>query len=86
MAQPKNTAAAVEVGLDVHPQLFALDRAAHVEEQTRLPRMDLRVAALTPIGGDGAWVERILGGDGIEVTDDVQLDPPSRLEDKRPDP
>ena len=36
VAQPEDIAAAVEVGLDVHPQLFALDRTAHVEEQARL--------------------------------------------------
>ena len=40
----------------------------------------LRVAALAPVDGDGAWVEGVLGGDGIEVTDDVELDPSSRLE------
>ena len=84
VAQPEDVAAAVEVGLDVHPQLFALDRTAHVEEQARLARMELRVAALAPIDGDGARIEGILGADRIEVADDVELDPPSDLEGNPP--
>ena len=85
VAQSKDTAAAVEVGLDVHPQLSALDRTAHVEEQPRLFGNEIRVGAFAPIRGDRAGVEGILGADGVEVTDDVQLDPSSRLEGKPPD-
>ena len=44
-----------------------------------------RVAALAPIDGDGARVEGILGADRIEVADDIQLDPSSRLEGKPAD-
>ena len=84
MPQAKGIAAAVEVGLDVHPQLAAFDRAAHVEKQACLARMDARVAALAPIHGDRAGVEGILGGDRIEVTDDIELDPPSHFERVRP--
>ena len=84
VAQPEDAAAAVEVRLDVHLQLFALDRTADVQGQPRLFRMELRVAALAPIDGDGARIEGILGADGIEVADDIQLDPSSRLEVKPP--
>ena len=83
LAQAQHVAAAVEVGFDVHPQLAALDRAAHVERQAGLARMKLRVGALAAVDRDGARVEAVFGADRIEVADHVELDPSARLERKR---